>query len=256
MKSTATDTALERFVEAARKAAGDHDRSQGHPASMGVCRRPLAHWQQPSCQAEPPFTASAAHDEADLHLRLRRWLGTPAHPDQTSRRQSKLSLSAIHRREHAAPPEDCGGIPGFYSQLEILRDPKHPDHEDVKDWFPDYDPNSPSRTGSPASQTVAEQRPPGPSGGNQLTLMPKSPSSSFQSPHPIGCGNSNATLLSSEAWMRSPAPLPLGESGASLVKGRLRVAGRLASIKQIAVERGGLLGFPRRCPDRPARPPG
>jgi hypothetical protein len=43
---------------------------------------------------------------------------------------------------HAAPPEECGGIPGFYAQLEILDDPKHPDHEDVKDWFADYDPNS------------------------------------------------------------------------------------------------------------------
>ena len=43
--------------------------------------------------------------------------------------------------EHAAPPEDCGGIPGFYSQLEILADPKHPDHPHIKDWFGDYDPN-------------------------------------------------------------------------------------------------------------------
>ena len=37
-------------------------------------------------------------------------------------------------------------------------DPNHPDHEDAKDWVGDYDPNSfdeqPSRTGSPASQTV------------------------------------------------------------------------------------------------------
>jgi hypothetical protein len=44
--------------------------------------------------------------------------------------------------EHAAPPEDCGGIPGFYAQLEILGEPKHPDHEDVTDWFAGYDPNS------------------------------------------------------------------------------------------------------------------
>jgi len=44
--------------------------------------------------------------------------------------------------EHPAPPEDCGGIPGFYTQLEILADPQHPDHPDVKDWFGDYDPNS------------------------------------------------------------------------------------------------------------------
>jgi hypothetical protein len=44
--------------------------------------------------------------------------------------------------EHAAPPEDCDGIPGFYAQLEILGDPNRPDHEDVEDWFGDYDPNS------------------------------------------------------------------------------------------------------------------
>ena len=43
--------------------------------------------------------------------------------------------------KHPAPPEDCGGIPGFYAQLEILTDPNHPDHEDAKDWFGDYDPN-------------------------------------------------------------------------------------------------------------------
>ena len=44
--------------------------------------------------------------------------------------------------EQAAPPEDCGGIPGFYTQLEILADPEHPEHHDVKDWFGDFDPNS------------------------------------------------------------------------------------------------------------------
>src|SRR5438552_4461380 len=43
--------------------------------------------------------------------------------------------------ENPAPPEDCGGIPGFYAQLEALADPNHPDHDDAKDWFGDYDPN-------------------------------------------------------------------------------------------------------------------
>jgi hypothetical protein len=42
----------------------------------------------------------------------------------------------------AAPPEDCGGIPGFYAQLEALADPSHPDHDETKEWFGDYDPNA------------------------------------------------------------------------------------------------------------------
>lgn len=42
--------------------------------------------------------------------------------------------------ERNTPPEDCGGIPGFYEHLDILADPEHPDHEEVSEWFDDYDP--------------------------------------------------------------------------------------------------------------------
>lgn len=42
--------------------------------------------------------------------------------------------------ERAAPPEDCGGIPGFYDALEALADPHHPEHADMVDWFDGYDP--------------------------------------------------------------------------------------------------------------------
>jgi len=42
--------------------------------------------------------------------------------------------------EHAAPPEDSGGIFGFYAQLDILADPNHPDHDEIAEWFGDYDP--------------------------------------------------------------------------------------------------------------------
>jgi Plasmid pRiA4b ORF-3-like protein len=32
------------------------------------------------------------------------------------------------------PPEDIGGIPGFYDFLGAITDPRHPDHEDRLDW--------------------------------------------------------------------------------------------------------------------------
>lgn len=34
----------------------------------------------------------------------------------------------------ACPPEDCGGIYGYYDLLEILEDPKHREHAERKDW--------------------------------------------------------------------------------------------------------------------------
>jgi len=43
--------------------------------------------------------------------------------------------------EQPAPPEDCGGVPGFYTALEALADPNHPEHADVVEWLDGYDPN-------------------------------------------------------------------------------------------------------------------
>lgn len=36
--------------------------------------------------------------------------------------------------EGDAPPEDCGGEPGFYEFLAIMDDPSHPEHEGMKQW--------------------------------------------------------------------------------------------------------------------------
>src|SRR3546814_9694109 len=33
------------------------------------------------------------------------------------------------------PPEDCGGIPGFYDFLEAITDPQHPDYADSLAWY-------------------------------------------------------------------------------------------------------------------------
>lgn len=45
--------------------------------------------------------------------------------------------------ERACPPEDCGGIPGFYDLLDALGDPSHEQHEELRDWVgDDYDPDA------------------------------------------------------------------------------------------------------------------
>jgi hypothetical protein len=39
------------------------------------------------------------------------------------------------------PPEDCGGVSGFYNLLEIIGNKKHPEHEEMLEWLgDDYDP--------------------------------------------------------------------------------------------------------------------
>ena len=44
--------------------------------------------------------------------------------------------------EYACPPEDCGGIPGFYDLLDALGDPTHEQHEELQDWVEEnYDPD-------------------------------------------------------------------------------------------------------------------
>lgn len=35
----------------------------------------------------------------------------------------------------ACPPEDSGGMWGYYYKLEILSDPKHPEYDDIIDWM-------------------------------------------------------------------------------------------------------------------------
>jgi hypothetical protein len=45
--------------------------------------------------------------------------------------------------ERAAPPEDCGGVPGYYHLVEAMADPRHPDHRNLLEWLGDpYDPEA------------------------------------------------------------------------------------------------------------------
>lgn len=42
----------------------------------------------------------------------------------------RLVDGALH-----CPPEDVGGVPGFYALLDAMSDTKHPDHDDRMEWY-------------------------------------------------------------------------------------------------------------------------
>ena len=50
----------------------------------------------------------------------------PLLPDMTSPNCIDGSL--------ACPPDDRGGIPGFYDPLDALPDPNHEQHQEMRDW--------------------------------------------------------------------------------------------------------------------------
>jgi hypothetical protein len=44
--------------------------------------------------------------------------------------------------QYATPPEDSGGIYGYYENLEVLKDPNHEEYEDILEWMgEDFDPD-------------------------------------------------------------------------------------------------------------------
>lgn len=44
--------------------------------------------------------------------------------------------------ERACPPDDCGGVWGYYEMLKAIRDPNHEEHETYLEWLGgSFDPN-------------------------------------------------------------------------------------------------------------------
>jgi hypothetical protein len=44
---------------------------------------------------------------------------------------------------NAAPPDDCGGVPGYLEFVQAMADPAHPEHEAMKEWIGrDWDPHA------------------------------------------------------------------------------------------------------------------
>ena len=47
----------------------------------------------------------------------------------------KILAPQFLKGKGACPPEDCGGLWGYYSMVESINDPKSPDHEDAREWL-------------------------------------------------------------------------------------------------------------------------
>jgi len=55
----------------------------------------------------------------------------------------KAVLPVCVKAKGACPPEDVGGLWGYYAFLEALNDPKHPEHDEYKEWVgEDFDPDA------------------------------------------------------------------------------------------------------------------
>lgn len=57
------------------------------------------------------------------------------HIQKTRARDLKPKLPMCLDGEKACPPEDCGGIHGYYHMLEAVANRKHPDHKLYKSWL-------------------------------------------------------------------------------------------------------------------------
>jgi Plasmid pRiA4b ORF-3-like protein len=51
--------------------------------------------------------------------------------------RTKEPMPWLVKAQNACPPEDCGGMPGFVNMLDAFTNPKHPEHEGVREWLGD-----------------------------------------------------------------------------------------------------------------------
>jgi len=59
------------------------------------------------------------------------------------RREQPLEFPVCTAGERACPPEDCGGIWGYYYLLEVLGNPEHDEYEERRDCMgDDFDPEA------------------------------------------------------------------------------------------------------------------
>lgn len=56
-------------------------------------------------------------------------------------REEPLESPVCLDGSRSCPPEDCGGVPGYISLLEVMKNPSSPDYKEMMEWIgDDFDP--------------------------------------------------------------------------------------------------------------------
>lgn len=50
-------------------------------------------------------------------------------------KDAKIKYPQLIKGKGMCPPEDCGGIWGYYGLIDIINDPNHEQHEDMREWL-------------------------------------------------------------------------------------------------------------------------
>jgi hypothetical protein len=99
---------------------GRADRDLGHRSDTSVTLEQVA----PAIKDKIRYTYDFGDDwEHDILVEKT----TPADP--------AVTLPACIGGRRAAPPDDCGGIWGYQHLIEILADPRHPEHRERLEWL-------------------------------------------------------------------------------------------------------------------------
>ena len=57
-------------------------------------------------------------------------------------REKNIKYPICIKGKRACPPEDCGGIGGYYNLLEIIKNPEHEEYEEMINWLGgEFDPD-------------------------------------------------------------------------------------------------------------------
>ncbi len=143
----ASDTHLTKLHKILQAVMGWHGRHLHEFYSHGVRYAPAKVAKELECQSErsvvladlvngKPEPIVYEYDMGDA------WFHTLT-VEKTTPPEKDTRYPCCVEGKNACPPEDCGGLPGYYEKLEALKDARHPDHQEVRDWMPaGFDPKT------------------------------------------------------------------------------------------------------------------